>query len=127
MRTVVCFRAGDGSYAVPVERVREVRSGDALMPLPEPRPGVVGILAVDDDAFAVMDALGSGSDHVLLLDRVGRAFGLRVAEVTGVVAVDEIGPAPEGQENELIEGVITTADGMTLLVNVEKLGERLAG
>ena len=124
MRTVVCFRAGDGDYAVPVENVREVRSGDTLMPLPAPRPGVVGLVAVDDDALAVIETLGAGRDHVLLLDRGDRPFGLRVEEVTGVRDVDEIGPPPAGQDGDLIVGVITTETGLTLLVNVDALAER---
>lgn len=125
MKTVVRFRAGDGQYAVPVERVREVRAGDTLMPLPGPRDGVIGLLSVGHDALAVVDAFGSGGNHVLLLDRPSGPFGLCVEEVLGVQTIEEIGPAPEGQNNDLIEGVLQSDDGITLLVSVEKLGERL--
>ncbi len=125
MKTVVCFRAGDGEYAVPVEQVREVRAGDTLMPLPDARDGVVGLLSVDGDALAVVDALGSGGSHVLLLDRAEGSFGLRVQEVTGVKTVDDIGPAPPGVNGDLIDGVFTLSDQMTMLVSVDKLGERL--
>ena len=51
-KTVVCFRAGEGDYAVPVEHVREVRAGDRLLPLPAPRPGVVGLLRTLASAFS---------------------------------------------------------------------------
>ncbi len=125
MTTVVCFRAGDGEYAVPVEQVREVRSGDTLMPLPSPRPGVVGLLALGDGALPVIEPLGRGSDHVLLLERGDRSFGLRVAEVTGVMPVAEIGPPPAGQSGDLIAGLITTDAGLRLFVSVDALAERL--
>jgi len=125
MKTVVCFRAGDGEYAVPVEQVREVRAEETLMPLPDARDGVVGLLSVDGDALAVVDTLGSGGGHVLLLDRAAGPFGLRVQEVTGVKTVDEVGLAPPGVDGDLIDGVFTLSDQMTMLVSVDKLGERL--
>ena len=127
MRTVVCFRAGSGDYAVAVEQVREVRAGDILMPLPSPRAGIVGLLSVGHNALAVVDTLGSEGGQVLLLDRAEGAFGLRVEEVTGVERIGELGPPPPGQDGELIEGVITADDRVTLLVSVDKLGERIDG
>lgn len=125
MRTVVCFRAGAGEYAVPVEQVREVRADQTLMPLPCPRAGVVGLLPIGEDALAVVDTLGSAGNQVLLLDDGASAFGLRVEEVTGVRTVGDVGPAPPGQDGELIDGVFVDDDHMTLLVSVDKLGERL--
>jgi chemotaxis signal transduction protein len=125
MTTLVCFQAGEGDYAMPVEHVREVRSGDTLMPLPSPRSGVVGLLSFENDALAVIDTLGAGRNHVLLLDAGGRPFGLCVKEVTGVIEVDEIGPAPAGQDDNLIAGVITTDAGLKLVVDVDALAEQL--
>lgn len=126
MTTVVCFRAGDGNYAVPVEHVREVRSGDDLMPLPTPQPGVVGMLAYEDAALTVLATFGAGRDHMLLLDHGDRTFGLLVQEVTGVVSFDgEIGPPPHGQEGGVIAGVIGTGGGLVLVVDVDALDESL--
>ena len=125
MRTVVCFRAGAGEYAVPVEQVREVRADQALMPLPRARPGVVGLLPIGEDAFVVVDALGAAGTQVLLLEGGTSFFGLRVEEVTGVKTVTDVGPAPAGQDDELIDGVFTDEDHLTLLVSVDKLGERI--
>ena len=125
MRTVVCFRAGLGDYAVPVEQVREVRAGDSLQPLPSARPGVVGVLTVGESALTVIAPLGAGGHHVLLLDGEGGTFGLQVDAVTGVANIDEVAPAPPGQDDRLIDGVCTVDHRMTMLLSVECLGERL--
>jgi chemotaxis signal transduction protein len=128
MTTMVCFRAGGTDYAVPVENVREVRSSEALVPLPAPRPGVMGMLTDRGTALTVIAPLGDGHDHVLLLDHDDRAFGLLVAEVTGVVTLaGDVGPPPAGQVGHFISGVITTPDGLVLLVDVAALDESLLG
>jgi chemotaxis signal transduction protein len=128
MTTMVCFRAGGTDYAVPVENVREVRSSEALLPLPTPRPGVMGLLSDRGNALTVIAPLGDGHDHVLLLDHDDHAFGLLVAEVTGVVKIaGEVGPPPAGQIDHYISGVFTTPDGLVLLVDVAALDESLRG
>jgi chemotaxis signal transduction protein len=126
-RTLVGFRTGDGRYAVPVEQAREVRAAEGIVPLPAPRPGVVGLLQRGDDAFPVLDALGAGSKHVLVLDAGGQPYGLLVEEVSGVVAVDEadVGPPPPGQEDAVIVGVVSLGDSLVLLVDVAALAESL--
>jgi len=126
MSTVVCFKVGDGDYAIAVESVREVRSGDQLMPLPAPRAGVVGLLQHPEGALTVLAALGPGRDHVLLLQHGERTFGLVVEEVTAVTKVpDELGDPPDGQQGRLICGVVTTAHGVALMVDVSALDEYL--
>ncbi len=128
MTTMVCFRAGRTDYAVPVEHVREVRSSDELLPLPAPRPGVMGFLTDQGNAVTVIAPLGDGNEHVLLLDHDDRAFGLLVAEVTGVVALTgEIGPPPAGQIGHFISGVISSPGGLVLVVDVAALDESLDG
>lgn len=126
--TMVCFRAGGTEYAVPVENVREVRSAEALVPLPSPRPGVMGMLSDRGEALTVIAPLGDGHDYVLLLDHDNRGFGLLVAEVTGVITLaGEVGPPPAGQIGHFISGVITTPGGLVLLVDVAALDESLRG
>jgi purine-binding chemotaxis protein CheW len=125
---MVRFRAGGTDYAVPVEYVREVRSSEELLSLPAPRPGVMGFLTDQGNALTVIAPLGDGHEHVLLLDHDDRAFGLLVAEVTGVVSLaGEVGPAPAGQAGHFVSGVITTPDGLVLVVDVGALDESLDG
>jgi chemotaxis signal transduction protein len=126
MTTVVCFRTGDGEYAVPVECVREVRSRAALLPLPGAQTGVAGLMPYGGRTLTVLTTLGAGRDQVLLLEHGDRAFGLLVEEVTRVMNVDDqIGPPPRGQEGEYISGVVSTDDGFLLLVDIDALDENL--
>jgi purine-binding chemotaxis protein CheW len=124
--TMVCFRAGDSAYAIPVEHVREVRSGADLEPLPGARPDVVGLMADRGVAVTVVAPLGrgNGNGHVLVVEHGGRTFGLAVGAVTAVVAPNgRAGPPPAGQIGHLISGVITTPDGLLLVVDVGALDE----
>ncbi len=126
MTTMVRFQVGDGEYAIPVDHVREVRSGERLSALPSSRDGVVGLLRDGGDALAVLDALGPGRDHVLLLQHGDRRFGLAVAAVTSVVDLAAApGPPPDGQVGHLLSGVIEADDGLVLLVDVGALLEIL--
>jgi chemotaxis signal transduction protein len=125
MTTLVCFRADDAEYGVPIESVREVRSHDSLVELPAARPGVAGLLRCNGEALTVLDAFG-GQNHVLLLEHGQRGFGLLVEMVTRVVKVDRaIGPPPRGQERDYISGVVSTDDGLLFVVDVAALDERL--
>lgn len=122
MTTMVRFQVGDGEFAVPVEHVREVRSGERLSTLPSSREGVVGLLRDRGDAIAVLDALGAGRDHVLLLQFDECRFGLAVTSVTSVVDLaGEPGPPPDGQAGHLVSGVVEADDGLVLVVDVAAL------
>ncbi|MBV8949616.1 MAG: chemotaxis protein CheW [Actinobacteria bacterium] len=124
--TLIYFRVRDGEYAIPVEHVREVRSADAVVPLPGARADVAGLLRAGAEALTVLAPLGDGGNHVLLVGTRDRTFGLLVGEVTQVAAAPaEIGPPPHGQDDDLVAGVITRADGLVLLVDVDVLEQRL--
>ena len=129
MSIVVRFRTGNGEYAVPVEHTREVRSVSGLLPLPAARPGVVGLLHRGGDALTVVSVLGPGGDHVLVLDAGERVFGLLVEEVTGVATIDDgtVGPPPDGQEDDLVAGVISMPNGFVFLVDAPAMARRLSG
>jgi len=122
-RTLVGFRTGDGHYAVPVEQTREVRAAEGIVPLPAPRPGVVGLLQRGDDALPILDALGAGDKHVLVVDVGEQPFGLLVEEVSGVVTVQDgdVGPPPPGQEDAVIVGVVSLGESLLLLVDAAAL------
>ncbi|HEY2668527.1 MAG TPA: hypothetical protein VGK51_16980 [Actinomycetota bacterium] len=126
MRTLVHFLTGDGRYCVPVEATVGVRSAAGLLPLPTPRPGVIGVLPADPP-LTVLSVLGSGRDRILVLAAAGSTFGLLVQEVTGLSSVDEaaIGNAPEGQDEALVCGVVEGKVGLEFLADPAVLAKRL--
>jgi chemotaxis signal transduction protein len=126
MRTVVAFRAGGGEYAVAIGQVRRVLAATELAPLPDPLPGVAGLLRHDGATMTVIAPL-AGGDHggaagqVLVLDHGGGTVGLLVEEVTGIRQVEEgdIGPSPGGQRARLVSGVLAPGAGGGVLLLVD--------
>ena len=120
------FLTGDGRYCVPVEATVGVRSAAGRVPLPVPRPGVIGVLPADPP-LTVLSVLGSGRDRILVLAAVGATFGLLVQEVTGLTSVEEgrIGNPPDGQDEALVCGVVEGEAGLEFLADPAALAKRL--
>ena len=127
MRTLVRFRTGRGVFAVPVDQTRAVYPAVGIVPLPESRVDVAGMVSRPEGPLTVLTALGTGDRHVLVLDAGDRVFGLLVEEVTGLQQVDDsdIGPPPQGQDSGLVVGVVSSGDEMVLLVDAAVLARRL--
>ena len=117
MTTVVSFRSGGQHWAVALERVQQVLAARRLLPLPDPRPGVAGLLYRDGDTVPVLSALGGGQHgQVLVLDDHGRSVGLLVDEVIGIERVPgQPGPVPPGQRALLVAGVLPGTDPLLRL------------
>jgi len=115
--TVVAFRSGRQHWAVALDRVERVLAARGLLPLPDPRPGVAGLLHRDGDTVPVLAALGGGElGQVLVLDDRGTRFGLLVDEVIGIERVPgQPGQVPPGQRSPLVAGVLPGADPRLLL------------
>ena len=116
MTTVVSFRSGGQDWAVALDRVQRVLADRGLLPLPDPKPGVAGLLHRDGDTVPVVSPLGAASGQVLVLDDNGTSIGLLVDEVIGIVRVQgEAGPAPAGQRSPLVAGVLAGTSPLLLL------------
>ena len=126
MRTMVCFRTVDGRFALPIESTLSVRKIEGMVNLPAPRPGVLGVLP-GDPPLSVLTSLGAGGDHVLIVVTQEMRYGLQVLEVLGVRRFedDEMGPAPDGQQQGIISGTLGGADELTLVVDAHALAARL--
>jgi len=126
MRTLVFFRTSAGSYAVPLESTIGVRLASGVVALPAPRPDVIGVLP-GDPPIIVVSPLGDGSAQVIVLHVDGVSYGLLVDQVTGLGRVTDadIRPAPGGQEDELIAGMLDHADDLVLLADPSALARRL--
>ena len=92
MTTVVSFRCGGQDWAAALDRVQRVLAARALLPFPDPRPGVAGLLYRDGDTVPVVSPLGAASG----LDD-GREGLVRRAD-TGLYA------AKEGGRNQVVAG-----------------------
>ena len=126
MKTMVCFRTEDGSFALPVENTLAVRKLDGLIRLPTPRADVIGVIA-GDPPLSVLAPLGAGGEHLLVVCSGDVRFGLHVSEVIGVRRFEDsqIGPPPGGQESGCISGTLTGLDDLMLIADPAALAARL--
>jgi chemotaxis signal transduction protein len=114
MTTVVSFRSGGQDWAVALERVQRVLGARGLLALPDPRPGVAGLLHRDGSTVTVVSPLGAGRGQVLVLD--GTSIGLLVDEVVGIERVpQEAAAPPAGQRSPLVAGVLAGTRPLLLL------------
>lgn len=129
MTTIVCFRTPEGLYGLPVGQVNGVHAAAALRPLPAPRPGVVGLVAVGEESLPVLSVLGSEGGHIVVVDDGALVFGLLVEEVTSILHVADtaIGPAPSGQDRAVVAGVLNHDGNLVLMLDLTVLRGRLAG
>ena len=116
MTKVVSFRSGGQDWAVALDRVQQVLAARSLLPFPDPKPGVAGLLYRDGGTVPVVSALGTAGGQVLVLDDDGTSIGLLVDEVVGIERVmEEAGAAPAGQRSPLVAGVLPGARPLLLL------------
>jgi chemotaxis signal transduction protein len=117
MTTVVSFRSAGQDWAVALERVQQVLGARGLVPFPDPKPGVAGLLHRDGQTVTVVSPLGGGQPgQVLVLEDGGTSIGLLVDEVVGIDrVVEEAGPPPAGQRSPLVAGVLPGARPLLLL------------
>ena len=123
------LRIGDGEYAVPLLRVREILQLDPPIAVPGAPPWIRGITNIRGDAVPVIDLaakLGSRSPAskrpcLVVIDTVGEAgrftFGLAADGVNGVV---DLAPADVQPPPQLGGGV-----RLRILAGVGKVGQRL--
>ena len=116
MTTVVSFRSGGQDWAVALDRVQRVLAARGLLPYPDPKPGVAGLLHRDGDTVPVVSPLGAAGGQVLVLEDAGTSIGLLVDEVVGIRRVQgEAGPPPAGQRSPLVAGVLAGTSPLLLL------------
>lgn len=126
MPVLVRFTCAGSRYAVDVAASAGVVTWTRAEPLPDPRPGVVGLIRESGALLPVLAPFGTDGGHVLVLRPAGGPrFGLLVGEVEGVVRVaeDTIAPAPAGQRTGVVRGVVDDA----LLLDPDRLADALAG
>jgi chemotaxis signal transduction protein len=126
MTTMVCFRALGAAYCIQVDSTRAVLRSAGMIALPAPHPDVAGIIP-GDPPLTVISPLGTGGGHILVVETGRQTFGLQVDAVTGLRTVDDadIHPAPDGQDRELICGMIDAWGPLVLVADADALAARL--
>lgn len=126
MTTMVCFSASGAAYCLPVSATRAVLRSSSMIPLPEARPHVAGIIP-GEPPLTVTSALGTGGTHIIVVSSGDQTFGLQVDQVTGLRRVDDadIHPAPSGQRAELISGTINAWGGLVMVTDADALAAGL--
>lgn len=126
MTAMVFFTSAGAAYCTPVESTRGVRRSIGMVALPAPRIDIAGIIP-GDPPMTVMSSLGTGGDHILILEAVETIFGLLVDTVTGLlrIAASDIGPPPEGQALPLISGTLHTGSHLVLVADPDALARQL--
>lgn len=128
MLTLVHFRTQTAEWAVPIDRVHEVRPAEGIAPLPVPRRGVAGVLRREEEVLTVASILGEGAGHVIVLEGGGEVFGILAEAALGILRADEttLTPPPAGQEGPVVSGVVRADGGrMVLLLDVDELARVL--
>jgi chemotaxis signal transduction protein len=120
--TVVCFRAGETRYCVPVEAARAVRTTSGMVTLPQARAAVAGVIQ-GDPPLTVLTPFDATGEKVLVLESAGKVFGVLVDEVPGLARIADarIGHAPHGQGGELVSGTLEAEGELVLLLRPDAL------
>ena len=126
MTTMVCFTAAKAEYCLPVQAARSVRTADGMISLPDPRPGVAGMIP-GEPPLTVVSPLHGDPGQILILQVGDRTFGLLVDRVTGLRRIEEvdIGPPPGGQLRPLISGTLHTGGRLVLVADPGELAGQL--
>lgn len=139
----LAFLLGEESFGVDILKVQEIRGWEPVRALPESPPCVKGVLDLRGTIVPILDLrvrLGNpspsyGPTTVTIIVAVGgmetgrQLVGMVVDAVSGVIdaAMDEVKPAPSlagGIGGRYLLGMVSGADGMTVLLDVDKvLGE----
>lgn len=124
---LLVFGVAGHQYALPLERTREVLPRAALNPLPEPPPGVLGLLRLRGELLPVMDLrqrLGFPPavphiDHRIVVVDVGRLnIGLIVDGVDGLVTADALGE-PSVESGHIIRGVVSMSGRVVTILDAQ--------
>jgi purine-binding chemotaxis protein CheW len=128
-KSLVGFRVGDVSYAVPIGTVREIINPVPLTALPHPPPAVDGVADHRGEVVPVINlrarfGLGSTTEQRrekwILIAVEGRTVGIVVDQVTDVFGTGgaELRPPPELGDGDARRGLagVTNYDGELVFV-----------
>jgi purine-binding chemotaxis protein CheW len=131
----VTFSLADEIYAIDVLQVQEVLKVTEIAPVPGVPQYILGIINLRGNVVTVIDArrrMGleerepDAASRIVIIDVDHQNVGILVDSVSEVVRIspDAIETAPEvgnDDSNRFIQGVTSTEDGLTILVDLNRL------
>lgn len=131
----VTFSLADETYAIDVLQVQEVLKMTDIAPVPGVPDYILGIINLRGDVVTVIDARRRMSlpfrepddaSRIVIIDVGHQNVGILVDAVAEVVQISpsSVDPAPavgNDQTSRFILGVSSTEDGLTILIDLNKL------
>lgn len=131
---LVTFRLERESFAVPIDRVREVVRVTEITRVPEAPPHIRGVTNLRGRVLPVVElrtrlgltpAVITPASRVLVVEAHGRVLGLLVDGVSRVVKVpsSSVVPPPEevlSHRTDYIPGVARTGDTLLILLDLDR-------
>ena len=131
----VLFRVGDGSYAVPADRVAVMESFEGATRVPGTAPWVAGLVQIRGEVVPVVDlrarfglpAVERTLDHRVVVVREGdRTVGLLVDSAREVVSIarDLFRDPPEPiarSADRFVRGVVKVGDRLVMSLDTERV------
>ena len=131
----VTFSLADETYAIDVLQVQEVLKVTEIAPVPGVPHYILGIINLRGNVVTVIDARrrmgleereSDEASRIVIIDVDHQNVGILVDSVSEVVRIspESIEPAPEvgnDDSNRFIQGVTSTEDGLTILVDLNRL------
>ncbi|MBK5962720.1 chemotaxis protein CheW [Thiocystis minor] len=131
----VTFSLEDETYAIDVLQVQEVLKLTEIAPVPGVPDYILGIINLRGDVVTVIDArrrmllperAPDDASRIVIIDVDNQNVGILVDSVAEVVRIppNAVDPAPavgNDQTSRFILGVSSTEEGLTILIDLNKL------
>lgn len=131
----VTFSLADETYAIDVLQVQEVLKLTEIAPVPGVPDYILGIINLRGSVVTVIDArrrmllpdrAPDEASRIVIIDVDNQNVGILVDSVAEVVQIppDAVDPAPavgNDQTNRFILGVSSTEEGLTIVIDLNKL------
>jgi chemotaxis signal transduction protein len=130
-RQLLVFQVADGSYALPVECVREIVRQRPTTPIPKAPADVCGVISLRGEILQVIDLrrrIGAGPSEptrrarivVVQADDAGVA-GLLVDGVREVLRTDQAAVPLQGGGEGMVAGLVRRGDAFVSLIDLERV------
>ncbi len=135
---LIVFKLGEGSYALEIDKTREVVVTPTITRTPHAPQYIKGVAKIRGNAFVVMDLAekynltsdNSGTNYTVVIESEIYKAGILVRDVptTLIVSGDELGAASgimsdTALDETYIKGIIEKDDQMIFLIDIEELIE----